>query len=272
MQYGIGAVRISEAFFTFDHSTEFLLGHPMDPGPTSAIEKGPWHYGADYVASYFEGDPSKLRDLLPVDFEVDDGRCMAYVCEIVSIPEGDPEAVATHPDRTLYHEAALGIGCRFGAVRGIFFPVMWVTTEWSLLRGLLNGYQKRLADKIYMTKLHPLNPGLKPLGPGTKLSGFCIKGLETTLSLEVTIENKGTSGDLPSFGRTFGLRMFPRTAAAQSEVREPVEILKSNAGFSDVWLGTASLETTLDVGTPKHLKGSFYRGGFTISGSKPLRR
>jgi acetoacetate decarboxylase len=242
----------------------------MVPGLTSAIEKGPWHYGADYVSVYFKGDPPSLKGLVPDPFAVDDGTGMAYVCEIVSVSESGKDMVSTSPDRTLYQEAAVGVKCRFGGRQGIFYPVMWVTTEWSLLRGLLNGYQKRLADKIAMTRLHPLNPGLGPASPGSKFSGFCVKGAESTLSLEVTLQRKAEASDLPTFGPVFGLRRLPKTDASQAEVNEPVEILKSNSRVSDIWLGSGSLKTTLEIGRVKAFAGATYQSGFTISGSKVL--
>jgi hypothetical protein len=247
-----------------------MLDHPLAPGPTSAIERGPWHYGADYITVYFKAEPSKLAKLVPRPFRVDDGFCIAYVCEIISVGDSKEEMVAAQPDRTTYQEAAVGVRCLFGKRRGVFYPAMWVTTEWSLLRGLLNGYQKRLADKISLTKLHPLNPGLKPLSPGMKLGGFCVKGSETTLSLKVTLERKGSPAELPSFGSTFGMRKFPRTDPTQGTVDEPVEVLKSNSRVSDVWTGRGSTETVLGVGEVKPVSAAIYRSGFTISGSKVL--
>jgi len=248
-----------------------LLDHPMVPGSTSAIEPGPWHYGADYIAVYFNGEVPSLRNLVPRPFDVDGGTCMAYVCEIVSVGDSGAEMVASRPDRTLYQEAAVGVKVRFGEKPGIYYPVMWVTTEWSLLRGLLNGYQKRLADRISMTKLHPLNPGLKPVSPGSRFGGFCAKGPERTLSLEVNLQRPGTAADLPAFGSTFGMRRFPRTDESQGTVSEPVEVLKSNSRVSDVWLGTGSLMTELDVGRVEPISGAVYRSGFTISGSRALK-
>jgi Acetoacetate decarboxylase (ADC) len=247
-----------------------VLDHPLSPGPTSAIEKGPWHYGADYIAVYFEADIASLAQLVPKPFVVDGGLCNAYVCEIVSVGDSNPELAATRPDRTVYQEAAVGVKCKYHERGGVFYPVMWVTTEWSLLRGILNGYQKRLADRISMTKLHPLNPGLKPIAPGSELGGFCVKGPETTISLKVRIEKQGASADLPSFGATFGMRNFPQTDSSQGKVYEPVEILKSNSRVADVWVGSGEVRTTLDVGKVKTLLGASYRSGFTISGSKAL--
>ena len=248
-----------------------MLDHPLVPGRTSAIEEGPWHYGADYITVYFRGEKSALADLVPRPFEVADGLCLGYVCEIVSVAESGLEMAADRPDRTLYHEAALGVKCEYRGKPGTYFPVMWVTTEWSLLRGLLNGYQKRLADKISMTKLHPLNPGMKPVSEGSRFGGFCVKGPDQVLSLQVTVKRQGAPADLPSFGSTFGTRKYPRTDDSQGSVDEPVEVVKSNSRASDVWLGSGTLRTSLDLGKVEPVSGAVYRSGFTIMGSRPLR-
>jgi hypothetical protein len=248
-----------------------VVDYPLVPGPASAIEDGPWHYGADYVTVYFKGDVPLLRQLVPSPFAVDDGLCMAYVCEIVSVADSGAEMVASRPDRTIYHEAAIGVNCKFKERPGIFFPVMWVTTEWSLLRGLLNGYSKRLADQISMTKLHPLNPGLKGLSKGARFGGFCVKGPEKTLSLGVTVERPGAGSDLPPFGATFGVRKFPGSEPGVEGVSEPVEILKSNSRVTDIWTGSGSVQTTLPVGSIEAISGAVYRSGFTISGTKALK-
>lgn len=249
-----------------------MFDHPFVPGDTSAVEPGPWHYGADYVAVYFESDPGSLRQYVPEPFDVDDGGCLAYVCEIVSVSDSKRTMVSTKPDRTLYYEAAIGVRSTFGEKRGVYFPVMWVTTEWALMRGLLNGYQKRLADRIAMTRLHPLNPGLPPVGKGSEFSGFCVKGAERTLSVDVKVERNGEPKDLPNFGATFGMRRLPRTDESQGEVAEAVEVIKWNAKVSDVWLGKGSLDTTLELGKFKVIGGAVYRSGFTISGSRVLAK
>jgi acetoacetate decarboxylase len=247
-----------------------LFEHPMELGEASAIEPGPWHYGADYVAVYFDAEPDRLKQLIPEPFEVDGRGCVAYVCEIVSISDSKRGMVSSQPDRTHYHEAAIGVRSSLEGKRGVFFPIMWVDTEWALLRGLLNGYQKRLADHIAMTKLHPLNPGLAPIGRGTEMSGFCVKGPERTLRISVKVDRRVSPEDLQSFGATFGRRVFPKTEQSQGSVSEAVEILKWNAKVSDVWLGEGSMETTLELGNAKTTGGAVYRSGFTIAGSRVL--
>ncbi len=248
------------------------LEHTLDLGNTSAIEPGPWHYGADYVTVYFKADRTTLGSLLPKPFELGDGKCIAYTCEIISVADGNKGAVSEAPERTVYREAAFGIGCSFGGKPGVFFPVMWVDTEWSLLRGLVNGFPKRLADSIVVSRLHPMNPGLAPLGEGSRLSGYCVKGAQRRIWVRVTAERSGVPNDLVAFGVTYGMRKMPRTDPSQGAVSEAVEVLKSNSRWSDVWLGKGEVSLEPEIGRLEVLYGAIYKSGFTISGSKVLAR
>ncbi|HUI86064.1 MAG TPA: acetoacetate decarboxylase family protein [Nitrososphaerales archaeon] len=249
-----------------------MSDHTLDLSERSAVEPGPWHYGADYVTVYFKGERSKLEKLVPAPFMLADGTCMAYVCEIVSVSDERPQLASEYPERTLYREAAVGVKCTHRDSPGIYFPVMWVDTEWSLLRGLSNGYSKRLADRIVMTRLHPLNPAQKPVSGGTVFTGFCVKGDQRTLRVKVTVERQGGVSDLVSFGKTYGIRKYPATDSSQSRVAEAVDIPKSNSRSSDIWVGSGVVETTLDVGSTEVTRGAVYRSGFTIGGSKVLAR
>lgn len=247
------------------------LGHTLDIGGGSAVEKGPWHYGADYIAVFLRADRSKLARYLPRGLEVGDGTCVAYVCEITSVSEGRSSDVAERPESTLYHEGAFGIGCSFEGSGGVFYPVMWVDTEFSLLRGLLNGFPKRLADSIHISRYHPLNRGLQPFGKGVKLSGYCVKGGRRVLSVSVEIEKRGRPEDLVRFGNTYGMRVFSPTHPSQKGVAELVEVVKSGQRTSDVWLGSGSFEVEMEIGKSEPLFGSFYMSGFTIGGARVLR-
>jgi Acetoacetate decarboxylase (ADC) len=263
---------VVDRLYTFDDPQLFVTAHPLVPGDSSAVEKGPWHYGADYVAVYFSASPTSLLHLVPPPFEVGDGTCIAYVCEIVSVAEDGQAALLRMPDRAVYHEAAVGVKCSYKGRPGIFFPVMWVDTEWALLRGILNGYPKRLADKVAVSRVHPLNPGQKPLGAGVGLSGYCMKGPDEALSVKVELMKRGEPKDLLGFGATYGMRQFPQTDPSQGYVAEAVEVSKSNSRTADVWLGKGTFATNLDIGETVVLGGAVYRSGFTINGAKVLQK
>ena len=241
-------------------------------GIDSIVEPGPWHYGVDYLSVYFRAKPASLQKLLPRFFRIRaDGAGVAYVSEFVSVSEGTPEATFENPERTIYREAALGVACTWRGRGGVYFPVMWVDKDWSLARGWLNGYAKRLADSIVMTRLHPMNPGIKPLGKGTRLAGYCVKDGSKVLTVRFKIRGRGRSEDLVKFGATFGVRRFPSTHTSQLHVEEPVEVIRHDASAGDIWVGEGELEAPGLDDTSTVQKGLLYRSGFSISGSSILR-
>ena len=203
-----------------------------------------------------------------------DGTCVAYVCGIISVSEKNPGMLYEDPDRTIYEEAAFGIGCACNGKPGVYFPVMWVNKDWSLVRGWLNGYPKRMADRISLTRIHPANPLVNSIVAGTVLSGYCIASSRKVLSLKVRVKEQGEKEDLVSFGATYGFRRFPATDPSQNKVGELVEVLKYNNRTADVWVGSGELEldATEQVGRIRVTRGVSYKGGFSIKGAKVLAK
>lgn len=248
-------------------------------GKASIVDEGPFHWGIDYVTTYFRGEKVKLQRLLPEGLKVTDGSGLAYVGEFISVSEKSPEAVYLDPAQTVYHEAAIGLSCNHAGKSGVYFVFMWVDKDWSLIRGWLNGYPKKLADDIVMTKLHPLNPLTGGIGVGSQLSGFATRHGQRIFTVHVKVNRKGSSGDVIRFGSTYGLRLFPATDATQTAVRELVEVTKSAAVVDDIWAGDGELNfgtplgEELDLLGPLETKyGCVYRTGFTISGAKVLAK
>ena len=178
------------------------------------------------------------------------------------------------PDRTMYEEAAFGIGCSYDGKPGVYFPVMWVNKDWSLVRGWLNGYAKRIADKIALTRIHPANPIVSSVGAGSVLSGYCVAYGKKALSLRVRVERQGEKADLVSFGATYGFRRFPATDPSQNKVGELVEVLRYNNRSADVWVGVGEVAFDADelIGKIRVVRGVYYKGGFSIKGAQALSK
>jgi acetoacetate decarboxylase len=248
-------------------------------GRSSLVDEGPFHWGIDYVTVYFKGVKETLQTLLPEGLSIADGMGMAYIGDFVSVSERSPETIYLDPAQTIYHEAAIGVACNYQGRPGLYFIFMWVDRDWSLIRGWLNGYPKKMADEIAMTKLHPLNPLTGGIKIGSNLSGYATRHGQRIFTVRVKITRKGTAEDVTKFGSTYGLRLFPATDSTQTQVRELVEVKKSAAVVDDVWVGDGELSfgtplgEELDLLGPLAIKyGCSYRTGFTISGAKVLAK
>ncbi len=248
-------------------------------GKASIVDEGPFHWGIDYITVYFKSEKESLQRLLPHGLRISDGSGIAYVGEFISVSEKSPDAVYLDPAQTVYHEAAIGLSCTYAGKPGVFFVFMWVDKDWSLIRGWLNGYPKKIADDIVMTKLHPLNPLTGGVKAGSQLSGYATRHGERVLTVQVKVNRKGSSDDVIRFGSTFGLRLFPATHPSQTHVQELVEVSKSSPTVDDVWVGDGELRLGdlygEELGLLQPLQVSYgcvYRTGFTISGSKVLNQ
>ncbi len=254
--------------------------HFLTPeGRGSVVEEGPWHYGIDYVSVYFRGDVECLQRLLPRPLRVVDGTAVAYVSEFVSVSEKNPEASFLDPAQTIYHEAGVGVLCEYKGRRGIFYPFMWVDKDWALIRGWLNGYPKKIADEIVMTRFHRFNRFAEAAGEGVRLTGYCARHGYRLLTVRLKINRRGAVDDIMKFGATFGYRHFPTTHESQTAVSEIVEVIKTNSRADDVWVGEGEIELgkspseELELVKPLEvIYGIHYKAGFVIEGAKVLER
>lgn len=248
-------------------------------GRAALVDEGPFHWGIDYVTVYFEGEQDSLQKLLPEGLKIADGTGIAYIGEFLSVSEKCPESVYTDPTQTLYHEAAIGLACSHEGRPGLCFVFMWVDKDWSLIRGWLNGYPKKIADEIVMTKLHPLNPLTGGIKVGSRLSGYAVRHGSQVFSVGVRVDRKGSAEDVVRFGATYGMRLFPSTDPTQTAVQELVEVSRSNLRVDNVWVGEGQLNLgsapgeELELLQPLRVKfGCVYQTGFTISGAKVLSK
>jgi len=254
--------------------------HFLTPsGRGSVVEEGPWHYGIDYISVYFRGEADDLQRLLPDRLRVVDGTAVAYVSEFVSVSENNPDAYYTDPAQTIYHEAGIGVMCRYGEKTGVFYPFMWVDRDWAMIRGWLNGYPKKIADEITMTRFHIHNKAIGLPKEGSRATGYCTRHGSRLLTVSVKIKRKGDVNDLIRFGSTFGLRHFPTTHEQQTGVKELVEVIKTNTQASDIWVGEAELKIgeapmeELELVKPiEVIRGVYYKAGFTIEGARVLEK
>lgn len=253
------------------------LTHFHTPSGTAAlVDDCAYGWGADMSVVYFRSDPVQLQKLLPGRLKTDDGLCMAYVGAFHSASEDRPGAMLKNPDASLYREAGLWIACTHDSRPGYFPAFVWVDREWSLVRGWLNGYPKKLAN-IAFARPHPLNPITGPLGVGSGVGGICSRHGHTLLRLGVTVEREGSTDDLMSRPATFGHRHWPISHPSQAGVSEIVEVNRSGVVVKDVWVGRPEFhlgqapDEEIDWFQPiEILSGVTYSYGFRVEGSKSI--
>lgn len=253
--------------------------HFMTPeGRANLVDGGDYGWGADVVAVHFRADPDRLQRLLPGSLRVDEGRCTAYVGRFHNTSAQRPRAMLDNPGAAYYEEAALTIACTHGERRGNFPAFVWVSREFSLVRGWLNGYPKKLGD-VSFARPHALNPVTGGVAQGAVAAGICSRNGFMLLRVGIDVEAQGTAADLRGRPSTFGHRSWPALDPTQTAVSEIVEVNRSDLRVADVWTGKPHLtlgeapDEELDWFQPLSLEGAvLYSYGFRIAGARVIER
>jgi acetoacetate decarboxylase len=253
---------------------------PFSPhGRASIVDDPPWHFASDAIQLVLRVNPTAVRDLLPPPLEPGSppDRVTVRVTEVISVSEGDPDLAYRQPEATQYGEAIVTVPCRYRGEEGVYLPYIWTDHDWSLFRGWLNGWPKKVAS-IRMTRLHPLHPKLSPLGPGARLGGVLSRHGERILFAGVTLRSPARPEDLPRLGTYFGVRHLPSVdPEAPPALHEVVRVETRGRVVTDVWKGDGEVrfypsenEELLPL-SPLSVEGAyFYRSGWTNPGGKVL--
>ena len=249
---------------------------PFGPqGRSSLVDDPPWHFASDVLQIVYRTDPEAVRAVLPAPLEPgpEPDRVTVRVTEVISVGDGDPDLAYREPEATQYGEAIVTVSCRYRDEAGVYLPYIWTDHDWSMLRGWLNGWPKKVA-RIRMTRLHPLHPKLRPLGAGARLGGVLSRHGGRILFAGVTLETPATPEELPRLGTYFGVRYVPSVdPASPPALHELVRVRTTGRVVTDVWKGRGELrfypaenEELLPL-APKRIEAAyFFRSGWSNPG------
>ena len=171
---------------------------PLSPkGRASLIDPPPWHFGGDVMHLAFKADEKKIEALLPPPLEIgpNPGEGVVWFVEWVSVSDANPDLAFINPERSTYHECIVMVGCQFNVVPGYYVPYIWVDNDFTLMRGFIQGFPKKLG-RIHITKLHDLTPQVGGRKVGAKMKGICVSHeeriVEGSLSFKKEIPPAGS--------------------------------------------------------------------------------
>lgn len=141
---------------------------PFTPGGTaSLVQPPPWHYAGWLLSVAFECDPARAAAFVPPEVGAADGRGTVHFAEWQATTDGSE---LLDPIQAQYRETIvlLDVARRDGTAAN-FCPLIYVDQDVSLLRGLLQGWPKKLGS-TWLTRALPLeHPAAAPLRAGTRL-------------------------------------------------------------------------------------------------------
>ena len=164
---------------------------PLSPtGKASLLPPPPWHYSGEVITADFIVDPAKLSPLLPTGMSPNqEGLCSFVFADWCSSADLDPR-IKDDPSSGQYHEAYLVVhGTYEGKPMGRV-PFIWVDSDLSLVRGLIQGFPKKMGI-IAMTRPVEIGKGGYKREAGALFSAHLSSHGRRLATLTVRIERNG---------------------------------------------------------------------------------
>lgn len=252
---------------------------PLTPrGRSSIIDPPPWHYGGDIFAIMFTMNEKKARAFIPPPLEMGPrpGEGIVWFPEWVSVSDAQPDLAFVNPERAVYRECLVMLSCQFNGTPGYFVPFIWVDNDFTLMRGFVQGFPKKLG-RVYLTKLHDLCPNVGGKAVGARMKGILESHGERVVEGSMVFTRKAKPEDLPAV-KFYLMRHFPSIDdPARAVVHEISAGKVANPKIGDVWAGKGDLklfaspfEEVADL-NPVKVTGAFYFSmGMTITGGEVL--
>ncbi len=263
-------------------SPEFpLKGYtvPLTPeGSSSLVEPPPWYYGGEVMQIVFRADAQKAKRVIPPPLEIgpEPGKGIVWFVEWVSVSESNPDLAFINPERAIYRECLVMIQCSYQGVPGYIVPHIWVDNDFTLMRGIVQGFPKKLG-RIHRTKLTDLNPKLGGKRPGARMKGICEAYGERLVEGSLIFQRQALPSELPSI-KFYLMRHFPDLEnPSKPAVHELVISNIRDYQVADIWSGTADLRffnsaiDEISALDPVEVLNGFYCDiGLTITGGNVI--
>jgi hypothetical protein len=247
---------------------------PFTPrGTASLLPPPPWHYAGWLLNVEFECERDRAAAFVPAALGAATGRGVVHFADWQATTDG---AELLDPILSQYRETIVVLELeRPGGTRANFCPLIYVDQDVSMLRGLLQGWPKKMGS-TWLTRSLPLDhPAAAPLRAGTRL-GATLAVKDRRL-VEARLELTGRPGEplgfaaRPSWG-TVGFADLtrpgerPRLRHLRSLVSGKVEggwhEARAELAFLDV-----PREELVDLGLRRPLRASAGWIGVTITGA-----
>jgi enduracididine biosynthesis enzyme MppR len=248
---------------------------PLSPGGRSALVPAPpWYFSGDVLMVEYRADPDAIRAFLPAGLEpAGDGLAAAIFGDWQSCTDGGAEL--SDPNRAQYHEFYIALACEWDGRPVARCPFCWVDKDFSLVRGLIQGYPKKMGS-IGITRSFGIGRAGPTVAAGQSFSGTLAAADRRLVEATVTLTEPAPAPEL-MLAPLVHSRCFPAWDAGESDVDELVTGGSSDQLIDGVWTGTAELEIfpspvdELDLLRPLEvLRGYRFSYAETITGGRLL--
>ncbi|MEV7040425.1 acetoacetate decarboxylase family protein [Amycolatopsis sp. NPDC051061] len=214
---------------------------PLSPtGRSALVPPPPWHFSGDVLMVEYLADPAAVAAFLPagVTASTRPGHAAAIFGDWQSCTDGGAELL--DPVRSQYRECYVALACQWQAQPVARCPFCWVDKDFSLVRGLIQGYPKKMGS-IALTRSFELGRATPAAGEGARFAGTLAAGDRRLLEASVTLVEPAAAPEL-MLAPLVHTRRFPSWDPGGTAVSELVTGGSTDQRIGSVWTGTAELE------------------------------
>lgn len=249
-------------------------------GRASLLPPPPWHYSGDLLTLEYRTRPERVAELLPAPLEPaddDPGAVAVVFADWQSCSDGGEELL--DPVRSQYKECFVVVRCRHGGETWSRCVYIWVDKDFSLVRGLVQGYPKKLGS-IWMTRPVAVGRAGPRLEPGGRFGATLAAGDRRLVTARFTITGPSEHAGFVNARPMLHNRWFPAIEGDGTDSLDELVTMRGvDVEVSPAWRGDAELElgespteelTRLE---PLEMLGGYWRSvGTTFPGGITLAR
>jgi len=220
-----------------------LIGYtlPMSAtGRSALVPAPPWYFSGEVLLVEYLADPDAVATFLPDGLEppAQPGLAAAIFGDWQSCTVGGEELL--DPVRSQYREFYVALACTWRGEPVARCPFCWVDKDFSLVRGLIQGYPKKLGS-IAVTRAFDLGRATPAVAPGARFAGTLAAGDRRLVEACVTLQEPADAPGL-MVAPLIHTRRFPAWDDETPPVEELVAGGSTEQRVENVWSGSATLE------------------------------
>jgi acetoacetate decarboxylase len=208
-------------------------------GLSSLVRSPPWHFSGEVLAVLYRIEPAAAKAFLPdIDgLGSDQGVAAAIFGDWQSCCSDGAEL--DDPITAQYKECYIALGCRLAGRPVVRVAFTWVDRDFSLVRGLVQGYPKKLGS-IAMTRAMNIGRATAPVEDGGRFSASLAAGDRRRIDARVILREPADAPYLVT-APLIHTRHFPSWDPAREPLTEHVLSTSVDQAIEQVWSGDATL-------------------------------
>lgn len=242
-------------------------------GTSSIVPAPPWHYSGDLLTVEYRTDPDRVVELLPEPLEpADDPGAVAVIWADWQSCSDDGEEYLD-PARSQYRECFFVVRGKLDGEHVSRCVHIWVDTDFSMARGLYQGYPKKLGS-VRMTRPVTVGRGGPRLEPGGRLAATLAAYDRRLVEAVVTLEGPSEHAGFVNAHAMVHHRFMPSIEPdGDPALDEAVRLKTVDVETGPAWAGSAQLRffdaPREEFGrlAPREMIGAYWRSvGATFAG------